>query len=244
MRSSFGFKEETGPVVLGVDGFCVRWCSSCFLGHRILAIGTNVRQCPGRVDAAQAAADNAPAAPVPEEIRTGTAAAPADPTTPAATEKPAAATAIEWDCPAKPGRCAKVASATQLEEPNRPKEFYAAMNAVDAKPGTAWCEGVPDDGIGQWVELRLAAPKPMKRFGATAGYGKNPKIFKNNNRVKEATLSTDTGCTQKLSFKDLPRIQFFPSTCRGPVSKVKLTIDSVYPGAKFKDTCISEVDVK
>ncbi len=159
-----------------------------------------------------------------------------------------------------------------MAEPNASstlKGNYRAKNLMDGDPDTAWCEGKPGHGIGEWVEFYI--PKDAKQYvtcryygvALTQGYLKQQTTFENNGRLKEVRL---TECGEEEPFAtahfndtqrhdlavDVIKIQNYqnPQVLRfmnkirddQPVC-LRLTIDKVYKGKKFEDTCISEVAI-
>ena len=121
--------------------------------------------------------------------------------------------------------------------------------AKDRKNNTAWCEGKEDDGIGEWVAFEIS-PK-RKSIQLVPGYIKSKKIYYANNRVKEATVQVVDGVTNpinKVKLKDQRKFQkitlpnFDTSKLKkGEKIKVRVTINSIYKGTKYRDTCISEI---
>jgi len=133
---------------------------------------------------------------------------------------------------------------TFLIEKNRPRNAYAPKNVFDGKKTTAWFEGSPGDGIGEWMKITFSESKKMKKIGLIAGYPKTAKLFKQNNRIKAATLIFSNGDTQVLNFKDKKEMQYFDIASDSKTSYVKIVVNSVYRGSKYRDTCITEIDIK
>ena len=69
-----------------------------------------------------------------------------------------------------------------------------------------------------------------------------PKLFTANNRLKRATIVFSKGEEIELSFSDARGVQEMDIT---PVETtfVKVVIDEVYPGSKYDDTCLAEIEV-
>jgi hypothetical protein len=124
---------------------------------------------------------------------------------------------------------------------------FSPLSLVDGVRETCWCEGRSDDGIGEWVEVKLteavAACEIQNGFvrSLTEIPGKDiHTFFQKNNRVKTLEISsTDGRVLQTLDLADAQTLQrfnldLFPGTCR-------FTIRSVYPGATWKDTCMGEI---
>ena len=112
-----------------------------------------------------------------------------------------------------------------------------------------WVEGVEGDGIGEWIEVEVASnPKyGTKYLMVLNGFVdvRRPHLYKENNRIKEATLICTPSIGNgdpfeiKINFEDfvyVKKIEF-----EKPCIKVKIRIDSVYEGEKYEDTCITSI---
>ena len=120
---------------------------------------------------------------------------------------------------------------------------YHPSNVDDEDPTTAWVEGASGHGLGEWIQVEFsgeATEMPISKIGLISGYAKGDR-FKQNNRVKKALLVFSNGKRITLDLKDTPQMQYFTFE---PVltEKVRLIIESVYPGTKWDDTCISEIE--
>jgi hypothetical protein len=122
---------------------------------------------------------------------------------------------------------------------------HAAHLAVDGNSATAWCEGAPGLGVGEWLEVRPPCPrgKGVCRIELENGWGKNEAIFRQRGRVLRlrisSCLSSDDGMVVEV--KDQLDPQEF--TLREPLPApacVRLTILQATAG-KVQDTCLSEV---
>jgi hypothetical protein len=73
---------------------------------------------------------------------------------------------------------------------------YQPSRAVDLDPATAWCEGVPGDGVGEAITVRLksaAAPGPsceILDFGLVPGFARDEKAFQANGRVTKVRIES------------------------------------------------------
>ncbi len=146
------------------------------------------------------------------------------------------------------------------------KGNYAVRNLGDGNPETAWCEGKKGGGVGEWVEFSIPTDFLQNQYCSfhgvivTPGYLKKG-AFLNNERLKKISL---TECGQKnaldtMEFEPIRRFDlatkfkplsdykkphatsFFRKLKTKQPACMRLTIDEVYPGRKFEDTCISEV---
>ena len=86
-----------------------------------------------------------------------------------------------------------------------------------------------------------ASEVPIAKIGIINGYAKGDK-FKQNNRVKKALLVFSNGQRIALDLADTPKMQYFNFE-PVPASQVRLIIENVYPGTKWDDTCISEIEL-
>lgn len=77
---------------------------------------------------------------------------------------------------------------------------YGPDNLFDDNPNTCWCEGKPDDGIGEAIFVAVEKGSPALFF--RNGYTKRADLFEKNNRIRTfaATLfQVDTAPPQPLS---------------------------------------------
>ncbi len=113
--------------------------------------------------------------------------------------------------------------------------------------GNAWVEGAEGDGIGESLTLTMKNPQKVTRLLVTNGYRKDEEIFKKNNRVKKLAVSVNGGApfTAELQdgFDKEPASIVLPPDA-GPVNTVKLTIQEVYRGTAYHDTCITSIGVE
>jgi hypothetical protein len=120
---------------------------------------------------------------------------------------------------------------------------YKMSNLGDDNPGTAWVEGKDDYGIGEYIEFKgyLYA----NGIAILNGLQKNKTVFDANSRVKKikVTINGKENCIVEL--EDKMGIQIFiplgyESGAEGE-NFIRFEILEVYPGTKYKDTCISEI---
>lgn len=123
---------------------------------------------------------------------------------------------------------------------------YGASNLTDGLSDTAWNEGAPGDGAGEWIRFSASAPQRVSAVRIMGGF---PKLYKDgsdvypkNPRPKEITVSYNGGA-QTFTMQDL-RGEFQTLTLAKPAdtTEITITIDSVYPGTKYSDCCIAEVE--
>ncbi|MEZ5839768.1 MAG: hypothetical protein R3D02_04860 [Hyphomicrobiales bacterium] len=109
------------------------------------------------------------------------------------------------------------------------------------RDGAAWCEGARGPGIGETITIRLDGAAPFKRLWIVNGYDKSQKSFRENGRVARLKVTTDTGLRTTVSLLDQTGEQMFYLPKEAPYRWVRLTIDKVYAGERYADTCVSAV---
>lgn len=131
-------------------------------------------------------------------------------------------------------------SSSELYENGR---YYDAHKAVDKKLETAWVEGIPGDGIGEWIDFLFYPKQEIKAISIINGYVKNELTYQANNRLKRVKISFDDGVSFETELKDgQMQAQMIELPEPKNVEQFRITILEVYNGTKYKDTCISEVD--
>lgn len=117
---------------------------------------------------------------------------------------------------------------------------YKASNICDQDPATAWVENAGDHGVGEWVLLETDPTRIVTGVRIINGYAK-AKAFAPNSRVSQALLELSDGTRVNVTLGDDQAPQTFSL---GPTRTyfIKLTILGVYPGNKYQDTCISEIE--
>ncbi|MFH6984494.1 NADase-type glycan-binding domain-containing protein [Marinoscillum luteum] len=132
---------------------------------------------------------------------------------------------------------------------------YIANNAHDLSYETAWVEGVPGYGIGEYLEYHVKPENPrITDIIIVNGYVKSDNAWKNNSRVKTLKMYVDNKPYAVLELADTKAEQHFKVDPIGyndrhnfeqlkkkPNFTMKFEISEVYPGAKWDDTAITEI---
>lgn len=103
-----------------------------------------------------------------------------------------------------------------------------------------WVEGVDGNGIGEFISVEFT--EPVIELELINGYSdiNNMKLYKENARVKTFKLEDlDNDITKSISFDDY--VYFNKVILEKPTTKIRLTIQEVYPGTKYQDTCFSSI---
>ena len=135
--------------------------------------------------------------------------------------------------------------ASSILPPNKTLD-YIAGNIHDFSLRTAWVEGVKGNGIGESITFRFSRySPPVTTIEIFNGYMKSDKVWKDNSRVKQLKLYINNKLYALLNLKDIKSKQIFAiDTLQGINSDLylKFEIASVYPGDKYDDTAISEIE--
>lgn len=121
---------------------------------------------------------------------------------------------------------------------------YAPANALDKSLLTAWIEGVPGPGIGEWIRCDFDREVKLNSVVMTPGYFKTAALWKQNNRLAAATLYFSDGSSRRFTFPDQMQMQ---SLDVGGIRTrfVRLVIEDFYPGSvDSEDTPISEMSFR
>lgn len=130
-----------------------------------------------------------------------------------------------------------------------PQVQYKAEYVLDGNTDTTWAEGAKGDGIGEWIMLTSDINSEVRGIEIANGYTKSEETYFENNRLKKIKIEFSDNDSIIVNLKDdvhgydtlgLQNIKFENSVI---TKRIKISILEVYPGSKFKDTCISEIRV-
>jgi hypothetical protein len=119
---------------------------------------------------------------------------------------------------------------------------YHAFSAIDGALETSWVEGVEGPGAGEWIELTFPGTVSVERIGFDVGYDRDEDLFFANNRLRRVTIVFSDGRRIELTFADARGLQVFEIDPQETLS-IRVVIEDVYPGSRYDDTCLSEVEV-
>lgn len=134
------------------------------------------------------------------------------------------------------------ASSELVEESNLGTFYHLVDNLFDGSNQTAWVEDIPGNGMGEWVEFDFNDAYTLSGVEITNGYQKSETTYLNNGRVEWLKFTFSDGSSYETFLDDAygtsQRVDF-PT----PVDTTSLRIEiiSVYPGALYQDTCITEI---
>jgi hypothetical protein len=133
---------------------------------------------------------------------------------------------------------------------NRYQENYHPSYVLDENPATAWVEGADGYGENESLTLPLSPLSSARalRLRIWNGYQKSKDLFAKNSAPRRVRVAVLAPTGQEVTAREVELARAWgpqdvvvdvPSG-RG-LSAVRLTILSVYPGTRYKDTCISDV---
>ncbi|HEX5749361.1 MAG TPA: hypothetical protein VFZ09_24245 [Archangium sp.] len=133
---------------------------------------------------------------------------------------------------------------------NKYEENYHPSYVLDDDVKTAWVEGAEGDGIGESLTIPVSALKSARaiRLVVFNGYQKSKALLSANSAPRQLTVTVrgpggQESAKTQLTLERKMGPQSFDIPVTGAVADVVLTVDSVHPGSKYKDTCVSDVQV-
>ena len=129
---------------------------------------------------------------------------------------------------------------------------YGAKQIDDYSLITAWVEGVPNSGQGEWVEIhfdKLSSNNSeiqINGFYLFNGYRKSKESWERNARVKKMKMYINGEPQAIVEFEDsyqLQSVSFYAIELKNNL-KIRLEILDIYPGSMYSDLAISELKLK
>lgn len=107
---------------------------------------------------------------------------------------------------------------------------------------TSWQEGVSGDGIGEYVTITLNGEHTVRYLAFKLGNWRSTNSYGNNGRPQTLTITVGEE-SFTVEFPD-EREEYCVELSRDvEASGITVTIDAVYTGALYADTCITEMDI-
>lgn len=119
--------------------------------------------------------------------------------------------------------------------------FYEPDKMFDGNRDTAWVEAEEGDGVGETVTLHFGRQRKLAGFEIINGYDKNETIWAANSRIRQLEVATATGPSLDVTLQDVRGARRVDFSKPVDTSFLELTIRSVYRGAKYRDTAVSEL---
>lgn len=116
------------------------------------------------------------------------------------------------------------------------------MLLFDGMDDTTWQEGVNGYGINENVAFSFDAAAKVKYIGFKLGNWKNDKYYFGNAKPKTMTL-TFGDYSGQVTFTGERRVEWVEVNHALNSDSMRITINDVYPGTSWEDTCITEIMV-
>lgn len=121
-------------------------------------------------------------------------------------------------------------------------QTYEAENIKNFWSAATWSEGKPGLGIGEWLELKPIAPKPLTMIEIQPGYSKSEALFAANSRPRKIRVDLNDDHQFTVDVPDSKEVFTIPVLGYSKsVKKIRLTFLEVWPGQKFEDLCVSGI---
>jgi hypothetical protein len=144
--------------------------------------------------------------------------------------------------PAPAPAALKVKSASASRTAPAPKgqpKATAPANAIDGDSRTAWVPGGKKGGVGEWLQVDLAAPAVL---GSVQLVGICPGAdWKAAPRLKKVRLRFEDGPAQEEALADVATAQSIAVKRKTPARWVRIELLELYPGSKRQDACLAGV---
>ena len=119
----------------------------------------------------------------------------------------------------------------------------SARSAVDNDVITSWQDGVDGYGEGQVIDMWLDKEYQIHCIHFNLGNWRDQQMYNENSRPKQITLYLGPTRSYTVIFPDGMNQYSVLLSADVPASYIRVQIDSVYPGALYDDTCISEISI-
>jgi len=119
-----------------------------------------------------------------------------------------------------------------------PKQTYIKAMG-DYRIDSAWCEGKPDEGIGESITITFERPTKIQTMRVKPGVWMTQKLFDANNIITGLEVATDDGRKQTVTVPP-KRAEVEVKLGGAPITSLVVKVTSVKKG-KMNDSCLSEI---
>ncbi|MGM9532536.1 NADase-type glycan-binding domain-containing protein [Intestinibacter sp.] len=120
---------------------------------------------------------------------------------------------------------------------------YGSTRVLDGDFSTVWSEGVSGYGKGEWIRLDFDSIYTIEKIKIVNGLVNKKNGYYNNNRPKSIELRFSNGSTQTMYLEDDNTGYQIVNIDPVDSNYVEFTINSVYYGTKYNDTCIADIEI-
>lgn len=118
---------------------------------------------------------------------------------------------------------------------------YSVRAVIDGDPLTKWAPRNSNRGVGEWIEIIADEPQYVTGIQIANGYPRDQITWQRNNRVKDCTISFGDGTYLNLTLLDQKDLQTVNFGREVETKFIRITINSIYYGTKWKDVAIAEI---
>lgn len=133
-----------------------------------------------------------------------------------------------------------VTATSSLSEHNM---THFPSRAIDGDLSTAWVEGISGQGEGESIHFAFDDNYMVSGMMIYAGYQKSDSHYRKNSRPKEILIEFHDGSSETYMLQDTNSEQNIEFHQCHTTNGIGITIQSVYEGDTYEDTCISEVSI-
>lgn len=119
---------------------------------------------------------------------------------------------------------------------------HSARLAIDGNVTSCWSEGAPGAGIGENIRFQFDEAYEVKGFDIWPGHQKSQDLFYKNSRPKVLRVEGSNGASEEVYLSDTFGVQRVSLSKPMTTSFISLSVVSVYPGNKWQDTSIAEIN--
>ena len=132
---------------------------------------------------------------------------------------------------------------------------YSGSNLIDGDYSTAWCEGVKGGGVGETITLKLEKKELVSGIQICNGYDASYDLYNSNGVLTNVKVDFGNGKTKEDDICGYAHESYSPESIvesnldvvelDEPVETDTITIKitGAKEGAKYEDTCVSEITV-
>lgn len=125
---------------------------------------------------------------------------------------------------------------------NNDRADHNVNNLLDGNLKTNWTEGVEGLGEGEYLEFQFGKVLQLDYITIHSGNHYSQQRYQDNARPEKLTLSFSDGYSETFIMRDSMETQILDIPGSVNTDFVRITFDSVIPGAKYEDTVLSEID--
>lgn len=117
---------------------------------------------------------------------------------------------------------------------------YSTDAVLNSDKATKWAPATESNGgVSEWIQINASELQCVNGIMILNGYHKSDEIWRNNNRVKDCTLSFSDGQSKTVKLDDT--MDLIKIDLDKPINTtyIRLTINSLYKGKKWNDTAIT-----